>query len=211
MINLLHSERKVYSQNGEDGVIDGIFNIIGTTNKFFVEFGVGLGGECNTRLLRESGWSGLWMDSECESDLVRKEFISFNNINTILDKYNIPNSFDLLSIDIDGQDYWVWQAITRRPRVVVIEYNGYLPVESRCVVAKDIHFVWTHDSYYGAGLEALRLLGESMGYTLAYCEFQLVNLFFIANECIPSGTSFEFRKTIRTNPIKSGRGIWITV
>lgn len=209
MINFIGSERKVYSQNGEDGVIDAIFQMIGTTNKYFVEFGVGGGGECNTRLLRENGWNGLWMDGEPgDSGLVKKEHITADNINHILDKYEVPHAFDLLSIDIDGQDYWVWKAIERSPRVVVIEYNGYLPVDSKLTVKKNNDFVWAHNDYYGAGLEAMRLLGIDKWYTLAYVDFNLVNMFFISNECLGDQV-FDFRRTIRTDFIEHGTGEWI--
>lgn len=202
MINFAKYEKKIFSQNGEDGVIEAIFGLIGTTNKYFVEFGGG-GGECNTRLLRDSGWDGLWMDNNDQEDQrVKKEFVTSKNINNLLDKYNVPQEFDLLSIDIDGQDFWVWKAITRRPRVVVIEYNGYLPTDSRKVVPENEDFSWDGTDYYGAGLEAMRLLGCSKNYTFAYLDFNLVNAFFIRNDCVPVGTQFDFRVVARTNPIK---------
>ena len=60
---ILRHEKKVWSQNGEDGVIQAVFDAIGFTNRFYVEFGVGDGSECNSRLLSENGWNGLWMDA----------------------------------------------------------------------------------------------------------------------------------------------------
>lgn len=212
-MNFYLSEKKIWSQNGEDGVIEAIFNLIGTTNKYYVEFGGG-GGECNTRNLKDNGWSGLWMDCSFgppDFPDVHREFITAENINGLLDKYDVPQKPDLMSIDLDGNDYWVWRAITRRPRVVVIEYNGYLPVDSRNVIKYDPRFQWAGNSYFGAGLGALSVLGESNGYRLAYVDFQLVNAFFIKNETIPANINFDFRKTIRTDLITEGHGEWVTV
>lgn len=209
MINFYPSERKTYSQNGEDGVIAAIFNLIGTKNKFFVEFGVGGGGECNTRLLREKGWDGLWMDIDQQDDpMVKQETISNENINHLLDKYAVPQEFDLLSIDIDGQDYWVWKEIIRRPRVVIIEYNGYLPTDSRLVVKRDPDFRWAKDNYFGSGIEALRLLGIQKGYRMVYVDFQLVNAFFIRQELVEK-YEFDYRLVKRTDIIKPSQKEWV--
>lgn len=125
-INLF--EQKIYSQNGEDGIIKIIFHKIGTINKFCVEFGVGDGRECNTRfLIEKEGWNYLHMDGNNYNNaytLIKKEFITTENINSLFRKYNIPKEFDLLSIDIDYNTYWVWKALKGyNPRVVVIEYN----------------------------------------------------------------------------------------
>jgi hypothetical protein len=129
--DLRRFERNWYSQNGEDGILRIIFEKIGVTNRFCVEFGVQDGRECNTRyLLETAGWSGLRMDggdhSACYGQ-VHKEFITAENICSVFDKYAVPREFDLLSIDIDGNDYWVWRALEGyTPRVVVIEYNASL-------------------------------------------------------------------------------------
>lgn len=211
MTNFLSDEYKVYSQNGEDGVIRAIFKLIGATDKYFVEFGVGGGGECNTRLLRNNGWSGLMMDCEYEdlSINLHKHHIDAENINQLLDLHKVPEKFDLLSIDIDGNDYWVWKAINRRPRVVIIEYNGYLPTDSRQVIQYNPNFMYAHNTYFGAGLEAIRLLGISKGYTFAYVDFSLTNAFFIANECTPQ--EFDFRRVPRTDNLRVGDGPWVIV
>lgn len=210
IINFLKDERKVYSQNGEDGVIEAIFKMIGTTNKYFVEFGVGGGGECNTRLLREQGWDGLQMDCDEQADsFIKKEIVTAENINELFDKYQVPVNFDILSIDIDGNDYWVWKAINRKPRVVVIEYNGYLPVDSRNIIKYNPNHTWNYDSYYGAGLSALNHLGKSLGYRMVYVDFQLVNCFFILEDCLDKNDNFIFRNVIRTDPIKLGHGEWV--
>ena len=128
-------QKKVLSQWGQDGVLEAIFDKIETTNKYFVEFGssgndVGMG---NTAYLRRRGFHGLLMDgSETPYGShvrdrhykVETEFISASNINFLFKKYNVPTEFDFLSIDIDGQDFHVWNAIKDyNPRVVSIEIN----------------------------------------------------------------------------------------
>lgn len=118
---------KSYSQNDEDGIIREIFNRIGTTNKYFVEFGVQNGIECNTHLLLVSGWGGLWIEadkkhwisanrrfSRCVDERKLKivnEFVDAENINNILRDNNIQKEIDFLSIDVDGNDIWIWRAI----------------------------------------------------------------------------------------------------
>lgn len=183
------AERKVYSQNGEDGVIAAIFGLLGVTNRFFVEFGCEDATECNTRYLLENGWTGLLMDGNGVSRnpyaTVHREYITAENINDLFRKYQVPESFDLLSIDIDGNDYWVWKAITSRPRVVVIEYNAQVPAEDRKVIPYEPNFRWTGTDYYGASLLALRELAEQKAYSLVYCERAGVNAFFVADECLP--------------------------
>jgi hypothetical protein len=185
-------ERKVHSQNGEDGVIEAIFSEIGVTNRYFVEFGCHEAEECNAALLLEQGWQGLLMDgggvSKNPRAVVRKEFIRAENINNLFRKYEVPQAFDLLSIDIDGNDYWVWRAITPyRPRVVIIEYNAHFPPSESRVIIYDPKFMWTATDYFGGSLRAMKELGEEKRYTLVYCEGTGANAFFIANEALPTG------------------------
>lgn len=97
---------KVYSQNGEDGILLWIFlNIVTSQNPgYFVEFGVEDGMQCNTRFLRENlRWKGLMMDGSHQNDGINlhREIITPQNINQLLEKYNTPNVFDLLSIDVE--------------------------------------------------------------------------------------------------------------
>jgi hypothetical protein len=176
-------ERHEYSQNGEDGIIEAIFAMIGTTNRYFVEFGVEDGLESNTRYLwKHCGWTGLLMDG-CHEDLTRnlhQEFITAENIEDLFRKYNVPEHFDLLSIDIDGNDYWVWKAITHyRPRVVIVEYNAHIPPEESKAIPYNPNFRWDKTDYYGASLGALRSLGEAKGYLLVGTDRCGVNAFFV--------------------------------
>src|SRR5262249_3566280 len=127
---------KVYSQNDEDGIIAEIFRRIGTTSRTFVEFGVETGVECNTAKLLVEGWPGLGMESNAASaGSTRRDFAPFiadgklvlqesrvtaENINALIGQGGFSREIDLLSIDIDSNDYWVWKAINAvDPRVVV--------------------------------------------------------------------------------------------
>ncbi len=228
--NINQHEKKIYSQNGEDGIIEYIFSKIGTTNKFSAEFGVGDGFESNTvYLLEKKSWKGLMMDygsdqkiqlsniikkawsnrklglkNNVQKDLhffkkiinrkqrfqnfqldIKHERVTAENIQHLFQKYNVPTVFDLLSIDIDYNDYWVWKSIVDySPRVVIIEYNSsIIPTESR-VVPYDSEFVWDGTNYFGASLLALKNLGSTKGYTLVGCDSVGVNAFFCKNELL---------------------------
>lgn len=178
-------EAKHYSQFGEDGIIGAIFQRVGATDKFCVEFGVGNGTECNTAyLVRKRGWSTLWMDAlEGASEVIKRENITAENINQLFIKHNVPRTFDLLSIDVDYNTYWVWKAIEGfSPRVVVVEYNAFLPLTESLAVPYDPHGIWDGTTYYGASLLALTKLATEKGYTLVACDNSGNDAFFVRND-----------------------------
>ena len=129
----------------------------------------------------------------------------------LLAKYDIPQHFDLLSIDIDGNDYWIWDAITATPRVVVIEYNSSILPPQRKSITYNPTFRWDGTEYYGASLSALEALGRRKGYRLLYCDARGVNAFFVLTELC--GESFPAtpidqlyrRRRHRHRPDKRGR------
>jgi len=203
-------ELSIYSQNGEDGILLYLFSRIGTTDRRFVEFGVQDGTECNTANLSiNHGWSGLLIDGD--EDNVKNgssfysmylgndrnkirfvcKFVTAENINEIISASGITGEIDILSIDIDGVDYWVWKQIDCvSPRVVVIEYNASLGVDASVTIPYDPKFVWNSTSYphlffTGASLRALTTLGASKGYRLVGCDSQGVNAFFVRNDVAP--------------------------
>lgn len=195
-------EHQVFSQGGEDGILEEIFNRIGTTNQRFVEFGVGDGRENNTVYLLCKGWSGLWMEGNpkfvqhiqqnqfasviANGTLVLKQtFITAENIEALLKEAAIPAEIDLLCIDIDGNDYWVWKAIqSYRPRVVSIEYNAAFTPQVRWIRKYDAQAAWDGTSYHGASLKSLELLGSEKGYKLVGCSFTGVNAFFVREDLV---------------------------
>src|SRR5580704_16632386 len=197
---LLRYGFKVYSQNEEDGIIQEIFNRVGVTNRTFVEFGVETGVESNTTKLLVEGWRGLWIDAMpmhvaairttfahkfADGTLkVRESFVTTENINALIAEAGIGGEIDLLSIDIDNNDYWVWKAITSiNPRVVVIEYNASLRPPMSLVVPYQPERAWDGVSnYFGASLEAFVRLGRSKGYRLVGCSISGVNAFFVRDD-----------------------------
>ncbi len=195
--DLSQYEKKVYSQNGEDGVIEKIFELIGTSSGYYVEFGVGNGSECNTQYMRtQYGWTGIMMDSCYENTNIPlyKERITAENITSLFQKYQVPAEFDLLSIDIDSNDFYVWNAICQsyRPRVVVIEYNAaHLPHEDKVILYNPEHS-WDGTDYFGASILAYYKLGRKYGYSLVYADSQGVNLFFIRDDLLEN-TDISFK------------------
>lgn len=186
-IDLSVFERKVFSQQGEDGVILKLVELLGIKNGYYVEFGVESGHECNTRLLREQhGWQGLMMDGRFHNPQInlQKEIVTAENINQLFHKHGVPDDFDLLSIDIDYNDFYVWKAITTRPKIVIIEYNVVHGFDQDKIVLYDPKGWWDHSDYYGASMLALYKLGRSKGYSLVYAERVGVNLFFIRDDLI---------------------------
>jgi hypothetical protein len=194
-------EFQAFSQNGEDGIISEIFKRIEVTYKYFVEFGVENGMENNTNFLLNGDWSGLWIEGDKSNFqniknnfnfLIPKgklkilnEIVTRENIENILSSAGTPKEIDLLSIDIDGNDYWVWQAIKNfSPRVVVIEYNSHLGPEIKWVMKYKSDFQGNNSSYYGASLKSFELLGVEKGYVLVGCNFTGCNAFFVRKDLI---------------------------
>jgi hypothetical protein len=181
----------VYSQCGDDGVLLRLFEHIGVTNRRFVEFGAWDGVHfSNTANLRlHHGWSGLLMEGSDRADghLVKRETIRADNVNELFARYEVPESFDLLSIDIDGNDYWVWKAIRGfRARVVVIEYNALFGLEVSKVMPYDPNHVWDKTGYHGASLAAMRKLGMQLGYSLVFTNVYGANTFFVLRSELPA-------------------------
>jgi hypothetical protein len=111
--------------------------------------------------------------------------ITAENIATIFDSHRVPDEFDLLSIDIDGNDYWVWRALRRfRPRVVVIEYNAAYAPPKRWVMAYNVDHRWDETTYYGASLTSLEFLGAELGYALVATDDAGVNAFFVRRDLV---------------------------
>ena len=199
-------EAKIFSQNGEDGILLHLISQIGLSNGSFVEFGVGNGRQCNTaNLSLNFGWHGLLMEIDSQNVSAAQQYyqqqlgeqqnrvkivqtaVTAQNINSLLVQNNMRGEIDLLSIDIDGNDYWVWQAIdVIQPRIVVIEYNATFGMEQAISVLYDPHFDFhaKHPSgfYHGASIKAMTKLGTQKGYVLAGCDSSGTNAFFVLQD-----------------------------
>lgn len=195
-----NAEFKIYSKHGCDGLLLYIFSKIGIINHTFVEMGVENGRECNTaNLSLNFGWNGLLVDAnedwvKSAQDFYKEYkvkavacFVKAENINQLIRDNGIGGEIDLLSIDIDGNDYWVWQAIDIiNPRVVVIEYNAAMGLNS--ITKKynpEFHYQETYRKiplYFGASLVALSKLAREKGYILAGCDSHGHDAYFIRKD-----------------------------
>jgi len=191
-------EARTSSQNGEDGILAEILRRLHIGPGFFVEFGVQDGSICNTALLAASGWSGVYIEADetlaerlgqryDSSARIRtfQRFVTAVNIAEIFAEAHVPEEFDVLSIDIDGNDYWVWRALPAyKPRVVVIEYNAEHAPPKRWVMRYNPTHRWDKTTYYGASLASYAALAEAMGYSLVGTEKTGVNAFFVRKDLI---------------------------
>lgn len=197
---LAAAEHQVYSQHGEDGIIAEIFRRVGTTNRYFVEIGVGNGLENNTTYLLQTGWTGSWVEGSPESaSLIRDRFGPYladgrlRLVSAFVTRENVaelladgpPDEPDLLSIDIDYNTYWAWEGLRRlRPRVVIVEYNATLPPDIDWKVEYSPDRVWDGSFYFGASLKAFEQLGRDHGYALVGCDLSGTNAFFVRSELV---------------------------
>ncbi len=218
-------EFKVFSQWGEDGIIQFLTRHIEIPNKIFVEFGVGDYTESCTRfLLINDNWSGLVMDSSKSNiNFIKSDdiywrydlkavcsFITRDNINQLIRQNIKEKEIGLLVIDIDGNDYWVWKAIdTVNPRIVICEYNGIFSCEHFVTVPYDEKFIRAkkHYSnlYCGASLSALCFLAEEKGYVFVGCNSNGNNAFFVRKDVCPL-PAVNYKKGFVVPQFRESRG-----
>jgi len=198
---------RMNSQNDEDGLTSALIREAGLSARRFVEIGCGKNGGNSGFLAQECGWSGLMIDAhKIRVDYVqrhfgaavaaRQEWVTCDNVNTILGKTGFDDDIDLLSIDIDGNDYWVWEALDAiTPGLVIIEFNSmfgpdravvvpYNPEFDRHGLAEE-HLEWGN-FYYGASLRAATHLANRKGYRLVAVEPRGINAYFLRNDLAPS-------------------------
>ena len=201
------------AENGEDGIIDAIFRELNKTCDYCIEFGAGDGIKHSiTYLFRQKGSQCLLMDGVVEmhtnadgtraptvgetsagstvssivnnSQNVKIEFITAENINSLFEKYDVPSTPNLLVIDIDGNEYHIWKALAYRPDIITIEYNPYIRPDIKCTIPYNPEFKTTRKSKFcSATCSAFADLGIKKGYTLV--DANNINLFFVANELVP--------------------------
>tara|TARA_E500000178_G_C16867133_1_gene682503 strand:+ start:148 stop:1029 length:882 start_codon:yes stop_codon:yes gene_type:complete len=196
------NEFKVFSQWGEDGLIQFLLRYVNIVNSVFVEFGVENYLESNTRfLLINNNWSGLVIDGSPDNIAYIKSdpiywqhnlkahcaFVTKENINDLLKENGVVGEIGILSIDIDGNDYWIWDAIdVVSPAIVIIEYNARFGTDMSVTVPYDPDFVRSqkHHSmiYFGASIRAICSLAEQKGYAFVGCGSAGVNAFFVRRD-----------------------------
>ncbi len=198
------SEFRAYSQWGEDGIIQHLVNHVDIKRKIFIEFGVENYTEANTRfLLINNNWSGLIIDGSKENiESIKKTelywrynlkavdaFITRENINEIISRNGVGGDIGILSVDIDGNDYWIWKEINVvNPRIIICEYNSLFGCKRKLTVPYDANFTRTNYHYsnlvYGASISALNDLAEQKGYSLVAGNSAGNNVFFVRNDLV---------------------------
>lgn len=192
---------RCHSQFEEDGILLYIFGLLGTTNRTCVEICAGNGIECNTaNLILHHGWWGHLFDGDRRNVREGERFyrsskdtfiypprfthawITAENVNELLRASGASGDIDLLSLDIDGMDYWIWNAIDSiRPRVVVCETHNVIGPGDSLTVPYDPNFRATIPDYHSASLAAMTRLASSKGYRLVGTHRYGFNAFFVLN------------------------------
>ena len=202
--NINDLDYKVFSQNGEDGIIDYLLYSLKIDKPKFVEIGIGDYSECNTRFLFErTSPKGLVVD--CIEDLKTKvskniklwraditileEFISSKNINSILKKYNFDKNIDLFSLDVDGIDYWILKELPKNfSKIAIIEFNSTFGSEKEITVPYKKNFDRSKYHYsnlcYGASLKAINNIMKKKGFIFIGTNLHRVNAFFVSKKYI---------------------------
>ncbi|MEA9598548.1 hypothetical protein VC178_01395 [Polynucleobacter sp. AP-Sanab-80-C2] len=224
--NLNDYEFQVYSQFGEDGLIQYLIKNIQINNSVFVEFGVERYLEANTRfLLSNNGWRGLIIDGSLEniahiksdeiywkSDITAvSQFIDCENINQVIDENGIRGEIGLLSIDIDGNDYWVWKSINIiDPQIVICEFNNLWGPNLKVTTPYDPLFFRgnAHYSnlYFGASLGALEDLAYSKGYAMVGINLAGNNAFFVKKTNLGALSAVKTQDVWRPSKFRESRG-----
>jgi hypothetical protein len=186
------------SQHDEDGIVYSLLQTIGMPTRRLVDIGCGDFAGNSAWLLQECGFDGLLLDASPiavrlsrrmftdRRVTVRQATVSSGNVERLLAESGVPDEFDVLSIDIDGVDYWIWSALTCRPRLVVIEYNSAFGPDASVTVPDSEGFSRPREGpdhlYYGASLAALDTLGRHKGYRLVLTDPSGTNAFFVRDD-----------------------------
>ena len=195
-------EFKVFSQWGDDGIIQWLVNNTDIPNKTFIEFGVENYRESNTRfLMMNDNWAGLVMDGSEKNvtQIINSEyfwkynlstkavFIDTDNINDLLLSSGLGKEIGILSIDLDGNDYWIWKKINAvSPVILILEFNSVFGVKRSITVPYDKTFTRTNahfsNLYWGASIRALQKLSADKGYAFVGCSSAGNNAYFIRKD-----------------------------
>ena len=196
------SNNRYGSQYGETGIIVYLLEYLDIEPKYCVEFGAGMvytggfdkkRGTANIRYLYDKYESKcLYFDTNKKvidksqyeyREQIKIETITASNANDIFLKYEVPEDLDVLVIDVDGQDYWIWKSLNYNPKILLIEFNPNLTIEEDKVMHYDeSHYKWRNGRclYYGASIGAFKKLGIEKGYSLVYKTAR--NLIFVNKE-----------------------------
>jgi hypothetical protein len=193
-----HGNRTIPMKYPEGEMLE-VLDLLGCTEKYFIEFGsAGVNDNC-MKLWQERGWSGLLIEAVQEryekSKALASEYpvqlihakITRDNINDLFAQANVPDDIAVMNIDIDGMDYWIWKAIDQRyrPRLVVIEYNSYLGADRLAVMPYSDNYLWNETRYMGSSLLSITTMANQKGYQLIGCDKWGSNAFYVRQEDFP--------------------------
>ena len=191
-----------YAQNDEDGIVHEIFRRIGLRSRTFFEVGVGDGLQNNSLFWLKQGWRGAWIEGGAgNAEFIRRAFagviargdlhfqermVTAEAINDLVAAAGFGGrEVDLLSIDIDGNDYYVFERLTALDaRVVVIEYNAKFPPPIRWRIPYSPQYVWDGSDWFGSSLQSLCDLFARRNYSLVACNVTGANAFFVRNDLL---------------------------
>jgi len=207
---LIASGFRLHSQNSEDGILLALFRQIGVVSRRFVELGSGSSGGNAAMFAAEFGWTGLMVEGDPgKAGMAGRRFpqvqavsawITPESVDNLLTEHGFTGEVDLLSVDVDGNDYWVWQAITAcSARVVVLEYNSMFGPDRAVTIPYDPTFSRRDHRfcYFGASLTGLTKLSASKGYRLVAVDPTGVNAFFLRNDLAPEIPAADPRNAYR--------------
>ena len=217
--SIRHHEFSIFSQNGEDGALSFLTTVVDIPNKTFVEFGAGDFLESNCRFLMASqNWMGFVMDGS-ERNIARLKssswfwkyqleataaFVTAENIDELIALSGFQNEIGVISIDLDGNDYWVLMGMKESTATILIcEYNPYFGPSRKVSIPYDPNFQrgFENNLYYGASLAAITQAAQSKGYTLVGTSSTGSNAFFIKNASVPRGLELPSVSACYVNPL----------
>jgi hypothetical protein len=225
--NIQEAEFSVFSQWGDDGIIQYLIHTLEIENKTFIEFGVENYREANTRfLLMNDNWSGLVIDGSDKNvafikndsishlfDLTAiSKFLDKENLNTTIENAGFVGDIGLLHIDVDGNDYWLWECLTIvKPEIVIMEYNSTfgnneaisVPYKSDFFVTKE-HY---SNLYFGASIKAFEFLANKKGYSLVGSNSNGNNAYFVRNDKIKGLTKMNSDSAYVQSKFKQNRNL----
>ncbi|KAJ3317303.1 hypothetical protein HDU76_001238 [Blyttiomyces sp. JEL0837] len=187
--NINHHERHIYSQYNEDGVIEYIFDNIGVTDKYYVEFGTETCAQCTTRHLWDLyGWDGLLMDGSGKSGdsrVIQNHFFTRENIVDLFRQHKVPMNYDFMTVDVDQNEFHLAKAVLDagyRPNVLILEINRNFGPKDSYVSVYDSQKLWQSGPYFGQSPLAATRLATSHGYVPVYYDHVGVNMYYILIE-----------------------------
>lgn len=223
--NLSDVEFQVYSQWGEDGIIDWIINKFPEIPKSFLEIGTEDYKESNTRfLLTNRNWDGFIIEGDKKAVeniksqriywkhnlKVKNEFITKENINKVIKNFKVPNKIGLLSLDIDGIDYWILKELSViKPKIIICEYNSLFGLKKSITIPYNKNFIRSQEHYsklyYGASIRALIDLLKKKKYYLLGTNSAGNNAFFIKNEFLKKTKNIILKRKIFESKFRESR------